>query len=60
MKNEKNTKALERISDLLSQLPEEEVEPTILHLLGVVNGVRIASEARRMNTSPQESTQEPA
>lgn len=53
MNKERNAKALERIGDLLSKLPEEEVEPTILHLLGVVNGVKIASDARRTDTRPQ-------
>lgn len=60
MNNEKNTKALEQIGELLSQLPEEELEPTIIHLLGVVNGAKIVSVARRQDTSPYASPKESA
>ena len=60
MNNEKNTKALEQISELLSQLPEEELEPTIIHLLGVVNGAKIVSVARRQDASPYATPKESA
>lgn len=62
MNNEKKTKALERIGELLSQLPEEDVEPTIIHLLGVVNGAKIVSVARRQDAdaSPYATPKESA
>lgn len=60
MNNEKKTKALERIGELLSQLPEEDVEPTIIHLLGVVNGAKIVSVTRKQDASPYATPKESA
>lgn len=46
-KKQERAEALRRIGEMLAQLPDDEIEPTILHLMGVVSGVRIATELRK-------------
>lgn len=57
-KTKSGASMVQRIGEMLAQLPPEERESTVLHLMGVISGVTIAAEARKMQ-APKEA-QEPA